>query len=218
MCPPLQPASVLTLRWLMSLLALRKSSPHPVQMEVYLPLQPAAVLVFRWLLSLPGRSGSSPRTRSRWWCMSTPAGIIGTGFSVVVKFVGAQEVLPAPGAGGESTPLQAFSVLVLRWVPSLLTLRKSSPHPEQMVVYLPLQACFFAGGSYLPALGKFPAPGGVASATPAGRCGAALRRWMKFTGRSGSPSGTRNMSSFWIFWAVGQYQETCLFQSSQVPV
>ena len=31
-------------------------------------------------------------------------GIIGTGFSVVVKFVGAQEVPPAPGAdGGVST-------------------------------------------------------------------------------------------------------------------
>ena len=54
----------------MSLLALRKSFRHPVQMVVF----------------------------------PTPAARCGAGFSVVVKFACAQEVLPAPGAdGGVST-------------------------------------------------------------------------------------------------------------------
>ena len=90
------------------------------------------------VLPAPGADGVVP----------TPAGIIGTGFSVIVKSVGALEVLPAPGAdGGVSTHAARCSVLFLRWYVK------------------------FTGAQEV-----LPAPGtdGGASTTPAGRCGAAF--------------------------------------------
>ena len=62
----------------------------------------------------------------------------GADFSVVVKFDDAQKVLLAPGADGVATPAATCGA-ALPVAGSLLTLRKSFWHPEQIVLYPPLQ-------------------------------------------------------------------------------